>query len=141
MNEKSLKSLDRALSRMERRQRRGPRRFPLSALSLTLGLVVCQQLLGRLIPIVWRSVGRERAWETLGPFRQRVWLASAYCQGRESMLHWGIAAVGIVSLLIGYRSVNFRRFLWLCSVAVMLANAAILFSAFWTGLETASRGL
>lgn len=141
MNPRTLKSLDRALARMEKRQRQGPRRFPKSAITLVLALLVGHQLLARLVPMVWATAWREGGWGGFGPFRQTVWQVSTIMQGRDAMILWAIGAIGILSLLLGYRSMMIRRLLWIASVVVILLNAGILFSTFRTSLEAASQGL
>jgi hypothetical protein len=141
MSKDTLKALDRELARLERRQRRGPRRFPKSAITLVLGLLLGQQLLGRLVPMVWGAVMTEGLWVELGTFGRAIALGSEFCQTRGATVTWGIGGIGLAAVLLGFGSPMFRRLTWLAAVMVLLFNGAVVVKTFQTSAMVAAHGL
>ncbi|MGE3818732.1 MAG: hypothetical protein AB7I30_04805, partial [Isosphaeraceae bacterium] len=108
---------------------------------LSLGLLVGHQLLARLVPKVWSAAWYEGTWRSFGSFRRMIWQLSTLVQGRDTSILWGIAALALVTLVLGYRSAMARRLLWVSSVVVILLDAGIVLATFRTSLEAAGTGL
>lgn len=129
MNPDTLRSLDRALDRLERQAGRPRRRFSTSPFVLGIGLAVGDVLLTRLVPMVWASLlpgGLEQA-ATLRGWPALVWRAAVYCHVHQGPVQAAIGVAVVVSLLLSFMGGRpLRIVVWLCAVGVILADAGIL---------------
>ena len=127
MNPSTARALDRLLRKMERPRRR--RRFTTAPLVLALGLVVGYQLLVRLVPQVWSTTlpgGLAQArffrgWPGL------VWHVALFCHRNFStvLLVGGLLVAG--AIVVGGWLRPLRFLVWLAAVAVILADAGIVY--------------
>jgi hypothetical protein len=124
----SLRSLERALDRIDRASRRSGRRFPVSALTLGIGLGLGFLLLTRFVPMLWGSLlphGLDQAAALRG-WPGVVWRAAVLAHVNQRAALAAIAGVSALGLVVGYHVRPVRWALWLAAVAVMVLDAAIL---------------
>jgi hypothetical protein len=135
VNPSTARALDRLLKKMDRPPRR--RRFSTAPLVMGLGLVLGYQLLVRLVPRVWSTtlpggLGQARflrGWPGL------VYRLALFCYRDFSavLLVGGLLVAAAVVVSGWLRPLRFL--VWLAAVAVILADAGIVYVTLRTALE------
>lgn len=143
MNPSTLKALDRLTRRLERAERRRPRRFSTAPLVLGLGLTLGYQLLVRLVPRVWGAM-LPGGWDQANNLRG--WPGLVWALALAAHHHFTLVIVLIAgSTLLAWgaiRAVPAVRFLvWLAALAVILFDAGILYVTLRTTLEVVGQGV
>jgi hypothetical protein len=137
MNPNSLKSLDKLLNRMERQSRRGRGRISTAPFVLTLGLILADVMLTRLVPMIWEAllphgleqVATFRGWPAL------IWRSAVFCTMHQRPVLIAIGVAFVVSCLISFRVRPLRMVVWLSAAAVIALNAAILLVTIQTSMR------
>jgi hypothetical protein len=140
MNPETLKSLDRALDRLERRQRRSGRRLTTAPFMLAAGLGLGLVLLTTLVPQVWPSLLGSDPAEVLRGWPLRVWRLAEFCQDRQPAIVAAIATLSILTLLLSYSLRLLRPVVWAAALLVVFADAGIVVSTILACLQAAQGG-
>lgn len=141
MSDETLKALDRALTKLEKGQRRGGGgRFPRSSLTLAIALLLGHQLLVKLVPRVWPSVVNDATWGRLAPWQQATWRLAQLLYGHDSAVFLAVGGVFLAAVVVGYKSKTVRFLIWLAAIAVILLNMAVLFTTYRLSLAAAAGG-
>ncbi len=128
MNPANLKAFDKILARMERRANRSTRRFTASPVVLTLGLILADVLLTRLVPLMWDAMlpgGVEQAFQFRG-WAGLLWSVVLVCRKSQREIRIGIGVIAFLALVLSYRFRSIRVLVWLSAAGVIALNAAIL---------------
>jgi hypothetical protein len=143
MNPSTQRALDRLLRKMERAQRRKPRRFSTAPLMLLLGLIVGYQLLVRLVPRVWATM-LPGGWEQANTFRGWpgiVWALALACHQHFAAVAVIIGGTTLFAFVLIRIAPLFRFPVWLVAVGVILLDAGILYITLRTSLEAVAPGV
>jgi hypothetical protein len=140
MNPETWKSFDRALARMERRERRSRRRLSTAPLILAAGLGLGDLLLVWLVLRVWPALLAADPGEVLRGWPRLVWVLAGVCQARQGPILYGIVAVALVGLILCYTIRPMRILAWAAALAVVLADAGIVATTILACLQTAPIG-
>lgn len=146
MNPDTLRSLDRALDKLDRQHRRPRRRFSTAPFVLGFGLIVADLLLTRLVPMVWESLlpgGLEQA-ATLRGWPALVWRSAVYCHVHQGPVQVFIGLAFVLSVLLSFLGGRpLRIVVWLSAAGIILINAGILVVTLQSSLRAtaASAGL
>lgn len=143
MNPATLKSFDRLLRRMERNGNRPNRRLTASPFVLTLGLILTQLLLSRLVPMLWATLlpgGLDQATQLRG-WAGLLWKAVCLSHDFPERIAAGIAIAALLALILSYRHRSIRFLVWLGAASVIALNAAILFLTLRTSMAASALDL
>lgn len=127
--EAALNRLLRAMERSEQRQRRGPKRFPFSPITLGIGLALGIGLLSEFVPRAWPILqpGGPAMLDRLGGLPGLVWAGSRAVRVAGYPLYACVAVLTVVNLFLGRALPPIRPLFWIASVLVLAADAAIVF--------------
>lgn len=137
---KTLGRLDATLAKMQRRLDRPRRRFPLSPLTLGLGLALGVVLLTELLPRLYENLlpGGLRQAQTLRGWPGLVWQSAVLCYDNRPAAGLGIAGVAAVAFVLAGRSRLLGFLCWLAAFGVIVLDASILATALQVSLRATS---
>jgi hypothetical protein len=144
MNDHTLKSLDRALDRVERsldRQRRQPR-FTTAPFVFGVALILGYQLLVRLVPTIWSGLVQQGVGQAgkFGPWAKQVIALSRFCQQNFIVAAGFIAMATFAAIVISRGGMLMRFLVSLIAVATILLDVGIIYVVVGAGIESAMNG-